>query len=209
MSAFSGRWTWEFTKVLTYQNRFFSKTQITAISAASNLPMYWPSRAHDAATGRPASRWTYNSGGPGCQESANCEYPRTFANSRLQPLPNGGQRVVLIVVGGLRAADEYTSFLSFRQRAGWASDSVELLMRAMLPTNAVPNWSAILTGLVQTRAVAEHTVVSLSCVPHIIPLHVACSSHRSFARPGRNPWKPQRGNNCIRQYIPYDEALSR
>ena len=36
------QWVWEFTKILTYQNRFFSRGQIQAISAASNLPMSVP-----------------------------------------------------------------------------------------------------------------------------------------------------------------------
>ena len=39
------------------------------------------------------------------------------------------------------------NFLRFRRRLGWDADSLEMLMRAQLPTNAVPNWSASLTGL--------------------------------------------------------------
>ena len=47
-------------------------------------------------------------------------------------LPNGEQRVVLVVMGGLSAAEEYTSFLRFRTRQGWSDDAIELLMRAQV-----------------------------------------------------------------------------
>ena len=77
-----------------------------AIATASNLPMYWPSRAYDPSTGAPANTWQYNPGGAGCQDSLSCEFPRDTANSRLQPIPNGEQRVVLVVIGGLNAASE-------------------------------------------------------------------------------------------------------
>ena len=38
--------SWEFTKILTYQSRFFSRTQVEQIDLRSNLFMYWPSRAY-------------------------------------------------------------------------------------------------------------------------------------------------------------------
>ena len=38
--------SWEFTKILTYQSRFFSKLEVEQIDASSNLAMYWPSRAY-------------------------------------------------------------------------------------------------------------------------------------------------------------------
>ena len=108
---------WEFTKILTYQNRFFSRNQIEAISMNSNLPMYWPSRAYDASTNGAASTWEYNAGGAGCQDSGSCEFPRTFDNVRLQPVPSGEQRVVLIVMGC--AADTGRAFnpLRFHSRS--------------------------------------------------------------------------------------------
>ena len=85
---------WEFTKVLTYQNRYFTKTQIAAIDSASNLPMYWPSRAYDAATATAPSSWQYKPGGPGCQESGSCTFPRDASNSRLTPVPNFDRRTL-------------------------------------------------------------------------------------------------------------------
>ena len=137
---------WEFTKVLTYQNRFFTKRQAAEIASASNLHMYWPAVAYDAATSAPSATWQYHPGGAGCQASGSCRFPRDGANSRLTPVPNGDQRVVLVVMSGLHAASEFTKYLSFRKRPGWAADGLELLMEAQLPTNAVPNWSALLTG---------------------------------------------------------------
>jgi hypothetical protein len=63
-------------------------------------------------------------------------------------VPNGDQRVVLVVVGGLSAEPEYVDFVSFRKTiVGWSRDAVELSMRAQLPTNSVPNWLATVTGL--------------------------------------------------------------
>ena len=119
-----GQWMWEFTKILTYQNRFFSRNQIAAIEEATNLPMYWPSRAFVPNLNAPASMcdptetecegWRYpgdvpcnpgdgcHSGGAGCQTSGTCEFPRTYDNVRLQPLPTGEQRVVMVVWAGYR-----------------------------------------------------------------------------------------------------------
>ena len=47
---------WEFVKILTYQSRFFTRREIDDISTASNLPMYWPSRAFDS-VGQPDTSW--------------------------------------------------------------------------------------------------------------------------------------------------------
>jgi hypothetical protein len=68
------QWVWEFTKVLTYQNRFFSRNQIEQITGTAKLyalrggilslpspfaedcisgrHMYWPGRAYEPSTGR-------------------------------------------------------------------------------------------------------------------------------------------------------------
>ena len=99
-----GQFMWEFTKILTYQNRYFGKGEIQAIAAASNLPMYWPSRAIDpAGSGATASRFVFHPGGAGCQESGQCHFPRDEKNTRPVPVPSGEQRVVLVV----RKAGEY------------------------------------------------------------------------------------------------------
>ena len=124
-----------------------SKVQITAIETGSNLPMYWPSRAYDPSTGGPATSWQYNPGGAGCQTSGGCQFPRSTSNTRPKPVPNGAQRVVLVVLGGLSAEYDSVSFLRFRSRVGWSADGMELLMRVQLPTNAVPNWAATVTGI--------------------------------------------------------------
>lgn len=87
-----GQFMWEFTKIITYQNRYFTKRQIQAISDSSNLPMYWPSRAYNPSTQSPSSLWQYQSGGAGCQESDSCRFPRDATNSRLNPMPNGAQQ---------------------------------------------------------------------------------------------------------------------
>lgn len=142
-----GQFLWEMTKIITYQNRYFSRDQIAAIADASNLPMYWPSRAYDPDTAQPATAWQYKPGGAGCQESGSCNFPRDETNSRLNPMPNGEHRVVLVVIGGMSAKPEYTNFLGFRGRLGWQADAIELLMNSELPTNAVPNWAATITGL--------------------------------------------------------------
>eukprot|EP00966_Prymnesium_polylepis_P289155 6678943-Prymnesium_polylepis.1 len=137
---------WEFVKILTYQSRFFTKNQVAEISAKSNLPMYWPSRAFDD-QGQPSSAWVYNPGGPGCQTTGGCEFPRSKTNSRIKPIPSGAQRVVLIVLGGLSAEYDTVNFLRFRTRVGWSSDGLEMLMRVQIPTNAVPNWAATVMGI--------------------------------------------------------------
>ena len=141
------QWSWEFAKVLTYQNRFFSKAQISAIDASSNLHMYWPSYARAAGVAGVDDAWSLHPGGAGCQDSGSCRYPRDGANSAPYPLPSAGARVVLVVLGGLSAEAEYLDFLRFRQRPGWSADGIELLMRSQIPTNAVPNWIATLTGI--------------------------------------------------------------
>lgn len=141
------QYAWEFTKILTYSNRFFTRSQIETIADDSNLPMYWPSFSYDPATGGVDTEWAYRPGGAGCQSSGSCQYPRDTSNSRLYPVPTGDQRVVLVVMGGLSAQSEFTSFLRFRSRAGWQADGIELLMRAQLPSNAVPNWITTLTGM--------------------------------------------------------------
>ena len=144
--VFSGlSFSWELTKLLTYQSRHFSKEHLTAIEDNSHLPMYWPSRAHSPATHAAGAEWELNVGS--AVECDDCELPRTFANARLKPIPNRGTRVVLVVVGGLSAQPEYTDFLRFRSMPNWEADAVELTMRVQLPTNAVPNWLATVTGL--------------------------------------------------------------
>lgn len=55
--------------------------------------------------------------------------------------------MVLVVLGGLNAAPEFTAFLRFRERAGWKADAIEMLINSQIPTNAVPNWISTLTGL--------------------------------------------------------------
>ena len=54
--------SWEFTKILTYQSRFFSRTQVEQIDLRSNLFMYWPSRAYESLNGYTGngSFWRYN-----------------------------------------------------------------------------------------------------------------------------------------------------
>ena len=67
---------WEFTKVLTYQNRFFSKVAIAQIDAASNLPMYWPATAYSPVSGGgPSLSWDYHPGGAGCQATVKWSPP--------------------------------------------------------------------------------------------------------------------------------------
>ena len=80
--------SWEFTKIVTYQvrrwsarardgqaaaslptrpglapaqSRHFSKQQLENIAHNTNLPMYWPSRAYTK-DGEPLSEWTFNRG---------------------------------------------------------------------------------------------------------------------------------------------------
>ena len=98
--------SWEFTKILTYQSRFFSRTQVEQIDLRSNLFMYWPSRAYESLNGYTGngSFWRYNIGAADACEG--CEMPRTTTNARPRPVPNGDQRVVLVVVGGLSAEPE-------------------------------------------------------------------------------------------------------
>ena len=141
------QYSWEFAKILSYGNRYFTRSQIETIMSEANLPMYWPSYAADPQGGGVGDAWDYRPGGAGCQASASCRFPRDESNSRLYPIPNGGQRVVLVVFSGLNADREYVDFLRFRTRAGWAADGIQLVMRNQLPTNAVPNWFATLTGL--------------------------------------------------------------
>ena len=94
--------------------------------------MYWPSRALDLTSHTAATGWQFHPGGPGCQESGQCHFPRDERNSKPVPVPNGGQRVVLVVMGGLNAQAEYTKFLSFRKRAGWKADGLELAINSQV-----------------------------------------------------------------------------
>ena len=68
--------------------------------------MYWPSRAYESLNGYTGngSFWRYNIGAADACEG--CEMPRTTTNARPRPVPNGDQRVVLVVVGGLSAEPE-------------------------------------------------------------------------------------------------------
>ena len=131
--------------MLTYQSRHFDRQQLEAIDRNSNLPMYWPSRAFDAAASQPLPEWKYEPGSP--VDCEGCDFPRSASNSRPKPVPNSNTRVVQIVIGGLPAGSQYTQFLSFRQRPEWDDDAIELTMRVALPSNAVPNWLALVTGL--------------------------------------------------------------
>ena len=100
----------------------------------------------EAAAAAAADRFFFGAAEGSTAACDNCDFPRTGTNAKPKPLPSNTQRVVLIVLGGLSAEQEYTDFLKFRHRAGWADDAVELLMRVQLPTNAVPNWLATVTG---------------------------------------------------------------
>jgi hypothetical protein len=41
------QYSWEFAKILSYGNRYFTRSQIETIMSEANLPMYWPSYAAD------------------------------------------------------------------------------------------------------------------------------------------------------------------
>ena len=73
------QWSWEFAKVLTYQNRFFSKAQISAIDASSNLHMYWPSYARAAGVAGVDDAWSFHRAVPAARTGA--ALPGDGANS--------------------------------------------------------------------------------------------------------------------------------
>ena len=124
--------SWEFTKILTYQSRFFSRTQVEQIDLRSNLFMYWPSRAYESLNGYTGngSFWRYNIGAADACEG--CEMPRTTTNARPRPVPNGDQRVVLVVVGValLFAEEEEEDFTDIKPEE--RSDLEEVIVKLMM-----------------------------------------------------------------------------